>query len=186
MNIIETPLPDVVLLEPKVLGDERGYFMETYSLSRYMTQGITLPFVQDNESFSRRGILRGLHYQLKQPQGKLVRVEQGEVYDVALDIRVGSPTFGQWHGVLLSGENKRQFYVPPGFAHGFCVLSETATFLYKCTDYYAPGDEYGILWNDPDLKIDWPIGQSPLLSEKDNVLPCLKAVDPQFLPSFNG
>ena len=186
MNIIETPLPDVVLLEPKVLGDERGYFMETYSLSRYMTQGITLPFVQDNESFSRRGILRGLHYQLKQPQGKLVRVEQGEVYDVALDIRVGSPTFGQWHGVFLSGENKRQFYVPPGFAHGFCVLSETATFLYKCTDYYAPGDEYGILWNDPDLKIDWPIGQSPLLSEKDNVLPCLKAVDPQFLPSFNG
>lgn len=186
MNIIETPLPDVVLLEPKVFGDERGYFMETYSLSRYMTQGITLPFVQDNESFSRRGILRGLHYQLKQPQGKLVRVEQGEVYDVALDIRVGSPTFGQWHGVLLSGENKRQFYVPPGFAHGFCVLSETATFLYKCTDYYAPGDEYGILWNDPDLKIDWPIGQSPLLSEKDSVLPCLKAVEPQFLPSFKG
>ena len=186
MNIIETPISDLVLLEPKVFGDKRGYFLETYSSQKYQEAGIALPFVQDNESFSRRGILRGLHYQLKQPQGKLVRVGEGEVFDVALDIRVGSPTFGQWHGVLLSGENKRQFYVPPGFAHGFCVLSETATFLYKCTDYYAPGDEYGVLWNDSDLDINWPLSSEPLLSEKDAILPTLKAIDPQYLPKFEG
>ena len=184
MNVIETNLPGAFVIEPQVFGDERGYFFETHSLQRYADHGMTVPFVQDNESFSRQGILRGLHYQLKQPQGKLVRVSQGEVYDVALDIRVGSPTFGQWYGIRLSGENKRQFYVPPGFAHGFCVLSETATFVYKCTDYYAPGDEYGILWNDEALNIDWPLEQDPLLSEKDAVLPCLQDVDPQMLPKF--
>ncbi|MEM9136078.1 MAG: dTDP-4-dehydrorhamnose 3,5-epimerase [Cyanobacteria bacterium P01_F01_bin.42] len=185
MNIIETPLPGVLIIEPKTFGDDRGYFMETYSLTRYASNGMKLPFVQDNESFSRQGILRGLHYQLQQPQGKLVRVSQGEVYDVALDIRVGSPTFGQWYGVLLSSENKRQFYVPPGYAHGFCVTSPTAAFQYKCTDYYSPQDEYGIVWNDPDLAIQWP-EQQPLLSKKDAVLPCLKDVPPEKLPQFRG
>jgi dTDP-4-dehydrorhamnose 3,5-epimerase len=186
MNVIQTLLPGVVILEPKVFGDDRGYFLETYRADRYMNEGINATFVQDNESFSSHGILRGLHYQLNHPQGKLVRVGQGEVYDVALDIRVGSPTFGQWHGVLLSGENKRQFYVPPGFAHGFYVISKTATFLYKCTNYYAPQDEHGILWNDPDLKIDWPTKAEPLLSNKDGVLPKLKDVRPDYLPKFMG
>ena len=186
MNVIQTPLPGVVILEPKVFGDDRGYFLETYRADRYATQGVDATFIQDNESFSSQGILRGLHYQLNQPQGKLVRVGQGNVYDVALDIRVGSPTFGQWFGVLLSGDNKRQFYVPPGLAHGFYVMSETATFIYKCTDYYAPEDEYGILWNDADLKIDWPLNVAPQLSSKDAVLPQLKDVSADHLPKFIG
>ena len=185
MNVIQTPLPGAVILEPKVFGDERGYFFESYRADRYSSQGIEVVFVQDNESFSGKGTLRGLHYQLKHPQGKLVRVGKGEVFDVALDIRIGSPTFGQWYGALLSGDNKRQFYVPPGFAHGFYVMSDTATFMYKCTDYYAPGDEYGILWNDANLKIDWPLDGTPLLSEKDSVLPQLKEVSPECLPQFN-
>lgn len=184
MNVIQTPLAGVVILEPQVFGDDRGYFLETYRADRYATAGIETTFIQDNESFSSQGILRGLHYQLKQPQGKLVRVGQGEVYDVALDIRVGSPTFGQSFGVLLSGVNKRQFYVPPGLAHGFYVMSQTATFIYKCTDYYAPDDEYGILWSDSDLNIDWPLTGVPKLSSKDAILPSLKDVSADLLPKF--
>ncbi len=166
MKIIATALPGVVIIEPKVFGDERGYFMETYQAQRYAEAGITEPLVQDNLSFSRRGILRGLHAQNPHPQGKLVQVLQGAVFDVAVDIRVGSPTFGKWVGVELSAENYRQFYVPPGFAHGFVVTSEIALFVYKCTDYYAPQSEMSILWNDPDIGIDWPIDE-PQLSAKD-------------------
>jgi dTDP-4-dehydrorhamnose 3,5-epimerase len=156
MKVIETALPGVLIIEPQVHGDARGFFVETWHAQRYAEHGLPDRFVQDNHSRSSRGVLRGLHYQLQQPQGKLVRVTQGEVFDVAVDIRRGSPTFGQWAGVRLSGENHRQFYVPPGFAHGFCTLSETADFLYKCTDYYHPQSERGVLWNDPDIGIEWP------------------------------
>lgn len=186
MKIIETPLADTVLIEPKVFGDERGYFLESYNAQRYIDCGIPLNFVQDNESHSRQGILRGLHYQLKRPQGKLVRVIRGKVFDVAVDIRRGSPFFGRWHGVYLSGENKHQFYIPPGFAHGFVVLSETADFLYKCTDYYAPDDEYGILWNDHDIQINWPQVQAPILSQKDQNAPTLSAIAPNLLPLYSS
>lgn len=176
MNPTQSALPGVVIVDPKVFTDERGYFLETFSAEKYKALGIDLPFVQDNESQSVQGTLRGLHYQLQHPQGKLVRVSRGEVFDVAVDIRQGSPTFGHWQGVYLSAANKRQFYVPPGFAHGFYVLSDTAVFVYKCTDYYSPEDEYGLLWNDPDVAIDWPIlaGTTPMLSSKDAVLPGLK------------
>ena len=167
MNVIKTKLHDCVIIEPKVFGDERGFFLETFQAERYAAQaGITLPFVQDNHSRSSKAVLRGLHYQKIKPQGKLVRVVRGEVYDVAVDIRQDSPTFGQWEGVILSEENKRQFWVPPGFAHGFVVLSATADFEYKCTDYYDPSDEGSILWSDPDLDIPWPIA-NPVLSTKD-------------------
>jgi dTDP-4-dehydrorhamnose 3,5-epimerase len=167
VKVRETKLKDCVIIEPDVFGDERGFFLETFQAERYAAQaGITLPFVQDNHSRSSKGVLRGLHFQKTKPQGKLVRVVKGEVYDVAVDIRKGSPTFGQWEAVFLSEENKTQFWVPPGFAHGFVVLSQTADFVYKCTDYYDPSDEGSILWNDPDLNIPWPI-DSPSLSEKD-------------------
>ena len=167
MKVIETKLKDCVIIEPKVFGDERGFFLETFQAERYAAEaGITLPFVQDNHSRSSKGVLRGLHFQIKKPQGKLVRVVKGKVYDVAVDIREGSATFGQWEAVILSEENKMQFWVPPGFAHGFVVLSETADFEYKCTDYYDTSDEGSILWNDPDLNIPWPIGD-PNLSDKD-------------------
>lgn len=167
MNVIKTKLHDCVIIEPKVFGDERGFFLETFQADRYAElAGITLPFVQDNHSRSSKAVLRGLHYQKTKPQGKLVRVVRGQVYDVAVDIRQGSSTFGQWEGVILSGENKKQFWVPAGFAHGFVVLSETADFEYKCTDYYDPSDEGSILWNDPDLNIPWPT-DVPNLSEKD-------------------
>jgi|TARA_B110000259_G_scaffold112874_1_gene128758 dTDP-4-dehydrorhamnose 3,5-epimerase len=167
MNVVKTKLHDCVIIEPKVFGDERGFFLETFQAERYAElAGITLPFVQDNHSRSSKSVLRGLHYQKKKPQGKLVRVVRGEVYDVAVDIRQGSSTFGQWEGVILSEENKKQFWVPAGFAHGFVVLSETADFEYKCTDYYDPADEGSILWNDPDLSIPWPT-DVPTLSEKD-------------------
>jgi dTDP-4-dehydrorhamnose 3,5-epimerase len=167
MNVIKTKLHDCVIIEPKVFGDERGFFLETFQAERYAAQaGITLPFVQDNHSRSSKAVLRGLHYQKIKPQGKLVRVVRGEVYDVAVDIRQDSPTFGQWEGVILSEENKRQFWVPPGFAHGFVVLSATADFEYKCTDYYDPSDEGSILWSDSDLNIPWPIA-NPVLSTKD-------------------
>ena len=167
MNVFETKLKGCVILEPKVFGDERGFFLETFQAERYAAQaGITLPFVQDNHSFSPRGVLRGLHFQRNKPQGKLVRVVRGKVYDVAVDIREGSPTFGQWEAVTLSEENKIQFWVPPGFAHGFVVLSDTADFEYKCTDYYDASDEASILWSDPDLNIAWPI-DNPILSDKD-------------------
>jgi dTDP-4-dehydrorhamnose 3,5-epimerase len=167
VKVIETKLKDCVIIEPKVFGDERGFFLETFQAKRYAAEaGITLPFVQDNHSCSSRGVLRGLHFQINKPQGKLVRVVKGKVYDVAVDIREGSTTFGQWEAVILSEENKIQFWVPPGFAHGFVVLSETADFEYRCTDYYDTSDEGSILWNDPDLNIPWPI-DDPSLSDKD-------------------
>ena len=173
MKVIRTKLQDCVVIEPKVFGDERGFFLETFQASRYADlAGIVLPFVQDNHSRSSKGVLRGLHFQKTKPQGKLVRVVKGEVYDVAVDIRKGSDTFGHWEGVILSEENKKQFWVPPGFAHGFLVLSETADFEYKCTDYYDPSDEGSILWSDPDLNIPWPIDH-PRLSDKDSSAPKL-------------
>jgi len=167
MKISHSKLKGCVIIEPSVFGDERGFFLETFQAVRYEKEaGIDLPFVQDNHSRSARGVLRGLHFQKTKPQGKLVRVVRGEVYDVALDIREGSATFGEWEGVILSEDNKKQFWVPPGFAHGFVVLSDTADFEYKCTDYYDPSDEGCILWSDPDLDIPWPIA-SPVLSTKD-------------------
>ena len=173
MRVIRTTLKDCVIIEPKVFGDERGFFLETFQSDRYAElAGISLPFVQDNHSRSSKGVLRGLHFQKTKPQGKLVRVVRGEVYDVAVDIRSGSATYGQWEAVILSEENKTQFWVPPGFAHGFVVLSETADFEYKCTDYYDPSDEGSLLWNDPDVNIPWPI-DNPKLSEKDANAPLL-------------
>ena len=171
MEVIKTSLEGVVVIEPKVFGDERGFFLETFQADRYQEQaGIDLPFVQDNHSRSAKGVLRGLHFQKTKPQGKLVRVVRGEVFDVAVDIRKGSPTFGQWEGVILSEEKKRQFWVPPGFAHGFVVLSDVADFEYKCTDYYDPSDEGSLAWNDPDVGINWPLDKldaDPQLSAKD-------------------
>ena len=181
MTVIETALPGVLIIEPRVFGDARGFFLERFHAERYAEAGIAGPFVQDNHSHSERGILRGLHFQKQYPQGKLVEVVQGAVYDVAVDVRPGSSTFGQWVGVELSAENHRQFWVPPGFAHGFAVLSNTADFLYKCTDVYHPEDEGGVIWNDPDLGIDWPMDE-PRLSAKDAVLPRLKDLRPEDLP----
>ena len=173
MNVIKTKLKDCLIIEPKVFGDERGFFLETFQVERYAElAGVSLTFVQDNQSRSSKGVLRGLHFQRTKPQGKLVRVVRGEVYDVAVDIRSGSPTYGQWEAVILSEENKTQFWVPPGFAHGFLVLSDTADFEYKCTDYYDPSDEGSLLWNDPDLNISWP-ENDPNLSEKDANAPKL-------------
>lgn len=161
-------IPDVVLMTPKVFGDERGFFLETFRQSEFEKHCGNYTFVQDNHSKSAKGILRGLHYQLENPQGKLVRVTRGEVFDVAVDLRKDSPTFGQWAGAMLSEENKQMLWVPPGFAHAFYVTSEEAEFQYKCTDYYAPGDEYSICWDDPDLAIEWPLkGEAPRVSEKD-------------------
>ncbi len=169
MNLIPTDIPDVLIVEPKVFGDARGFFYESFNAKRFAElTGITTPFVQDNHSKSARHVLRGLHYQIKQAQGKLVRAVQGEVLDVAVDIRKSSPTFGKAITIRLSADNKRMLWVPPGFAHGFVVLSETAEFLYKTTDYWAPEHERSILWNDPDLNIDWQLdGATPLLAAKD-------------------
>lgn len=167
MNVVKTSLNDCVIIEPKVFGDGRGFFLEAFHTSRYADlAGISLPFVQDNHSRSSKGVLRGLHFQKTKPQGKLVRVVRGEVYDVAVDIRKDSSTFGQWEGIILSEENKKQFWVPPGFAHGFVVLSNVADFEYKCTDYYDPSDEGSISWCDCDLDIRWPV-ENPILSNKD-------------------
>ncbi|KUM44223.1 dTDP-4-dehydrorhamnose 3,5-epimerase [Pseudomonas sp. EpS/L25] len=167
MQVFETAIPDVKLIEPKVFGDDRGFFLESFQAERYAQQaGITLPFVQDNHSRSARNVLRGLHFQRSKPQGKLVRVVRGEVLDVAVDIRRGSPTFGNVVAEILSEDNKRQLWIPPGLAHGFVVLSETADFEYKCTDYYDPSDEGSLIWNDPDLNIDWRV-TDPILSAKD-------------------
>ena len=167
MKVSHSKLKGCVIIEPSVFGDDRGFFLETFQAVRYEQEaGIDLPFVQDNHSRSARGVLRGLHFQMTKPQGKLVRVVRGEVYDVAVDIRKGSATFGEWEGIILSEDNKRQLWVPPGFAHGFVVLSDFADFEYKCTDYYDPSDEGSILWNDPDLDIPWPIA-NPVLSTKD-------------------
>ena len=168
MKVTETSLPGVLILEPKVFGDERGFFFESFNAQRFeQATGLKRQFVQDNHSRSAQGVLRGLHYQIQQAHGKLVRVTQGEVYDVAVDLRRHSPHFGQWTGVHLSAANHRQLWVPEGFAHGFLVLSESAEFLYKTTDYYAPEHERCILWNDPMLAIDWPSTQTPQLSAKD-------------------
>ncbi len=167
MNLIQTPLQGVCIIEPRAFGDERGFFMESWNRRSFAALGLDLDFVQDNHSRSQQGVLRGLHYQIKQPQGKLVRVVNGEVFDVAVDLRKSSPTFGRWTGVLLSAENKRMFWVPPGCAHGFLTLSASADFLYKATDYYAPEHERSLLWNDPDLAIDWPLTGAPTLAAKD-------------------
>lgn len=168
MNVIDTAIADVKIIEPKVFGDARGFFYESFNARAFAEgTGVDVHFVQDNHSKSARNVLRGLHYQLQQAQGKLVRVVQGEVWDVAVDIRRSSPTFGKWVGVILSAENNRQLWVPAGFAHGFVVLSETAEFLYKTTDYYAPAHERCIAWNDPTLAIEWPIEGAPSLSAKD-------------------
>ncbi|UXI00521.1 dTDP-4-dehydrorhamnose 3,5-epimerase [Photobacterium sp. TY1-4] len=170
MKVIDTKIPDVKIIEPSVFGDERGFFMETWQQKKFeeLVTGKPTPFVQDNHSKSKKGILRGLHYQTENTQGKLVRVVSGEVFDVAVDVRKDSPTFGQWVGVYLSAENKRQLWVPEGFAHGFYVTSDEAEFVYKCTDYYNPQAEHSILWNDPELGIEWPLlVEQPSLSEKD-------------------
>jgi dTDP-4-dehydrorhamnose 3,5-epimerase len=175
MNLIKTEIPDVVILEPKVFGDDRGFFYESWNARTLANLGINVNFVQDNHSKSQRGVLRGLHYQIQQPQGKLVRVISGEVYDVAVDLRRSSPTFGKWVGILLSAENKRIAWVPPGFAHGFCVTSATAEFLYKTTDYYSPEHERSLLWSDPALGIPWPLnGMEPQLAAKDKAGVLLK------------
>ncbi len=169
MKIINTDIPDVKLIEPKVFSDDRGFFMETYQQRVFAEAGLPTEFVQDNHSGSRQGILRGLHYQLKQSQGKLVRVVVGEVFDAAVDLRKSSPTFGQWTGAVLSAENKRALWVPPGFGHGYYVLSDWAEFVYKVTDFYAPEWERTILWNDPQIGVQWPLvnGQTPVISGKD-------------------
>ncbi|WP_461206041.1 dTDP-4-dehydrorhamnose 3,5-epimerase [Clostridium sp. DL1XJH146] len=182
-NFIETKIPDLYIIEPKVFGDNRGYFMETYSKRDFFEAGLTMEFVQDNESKSRKGVLRGLHFQTKHTQGKLVRATQGEVFDVAVDLRKGSPTFGQWEGVLLSAENKRQFYVPEGFAHGFLVVSEEAVFNYKCTDFYAPEYDAGVLWNDSEIGVQWPLEgiDEILLSEKDKAQKKLSELEVLFV-----
>lgn len=185
MKVLEAKLPGVFIIEPRVFSDNRGYLMETWSQSNYAQMGLTTTFVQDNLSFSTYGVLRGLHFQNPNSQGKLVYVLQGEVFDVAVDIRAGSPTFGQWASVILSAENHRQVYIPQGFAHGFCVLSETALFAYKCTDFYNPGAEGGVMWNDPDIAIDWPV-TTPVLSEKDRNYPKLKDIPIDSLPKYVG
>jgi dTDP-4-dehydrorhamnose 3,5-epimerase len=184
MKIIETSLPGVLIFEPKVFGDERGFFFETYREQVFAEAGLNVTFVQDNQSRSQRGVLRGLHYQLQQPQGKLVRVARGRVFDVAVDVRRGSPTFGKWFGAFLDDETHRQMYIPPGFAHGFVVLSEVADFLYKCTDYYHPQSEAGIRWDDPAIGIAWPkeILDSVILSDKDSRLSFLSDQVVHLLP----
>jgi len=180
VQVSPTRLSEVLVVEPSVFGDERGYFYESYNRRRYADQGIVDDFVQDNHSKSARGVLRGLHYQKAPGQAKLVRVAVGAVFDVAVDIRWGSPTFGQWVGVELSAENKRQLYVPVGFAHGFCVISDTAEFLYKVTSYYAPDLERGIAWDDPDIGITWPVG-TPVLSGRDKMHPLLRDSDKDYV-----
>jgi dTDP-4-dehydrorhamnose 3,5-epimerase len=167
MNVVKTAIPDVLILEPKVFGDSRGFFMESYNKAVLAKAGITAEFVQDNHSRSAKNVLRGLHYQLEKPQGKLVRVAEGEVFDVAVDIRRKSATFGKWVGVRISGENKKQLWIPPGFAHGFVVLSESADFLYKVTEYWSATDEHSLVWNDPEVGIEWPMNDAPVLSAKD-------------------
>ena len=181
LKFLETALSGVLLVEPDLFKDERGFFMETYHQKKYAEAGIDCRFVQDNHSHSRQGTLRGLHYQLKHSQGKLIYVIGGEIFDVAVDIRHGSPTFGKWIGVHLSEENRRQIFVPKGFAHGFCTISETADVIYKCTDFYAPGDEFGIYWADPDIGIEWP-DIKPILSNKDSRNPRLSEIPEDLLP----
>jgi dTDP-4-dehydrorhamnose 3,5-epimerase len=184
IKVSETTLPGVLIIEPRVFQDARGFFLETFHEEKYGPLGINKTFVQDNHSHSAKGTLRGLHYQLKQPQGKLIYVVRGEIFDVAVDVRRGSPTFGYWAGATLSSENKKQIYIPEGFAHGFYVLSDGADVIYKCTDFYAPGDEYGLLWSDPEIKINWPLEGSPILSEKDSRYPALNKLAEAYLPLY--
>jgi dTDP-4-dehydrorhamnose 3,5-epimerase len=183
VQFTKTALPDVFLIEPDVFKDDRGFFMETYHQRKYAEGGIGQVFIQDNYSHSRYGILRGLHYQLKNAQGKLILVITGEIFDIVVDIRLGSPKFGQWLGTYLSAENRRQIFVPEGFAHGFIVLSDSVDVIYKCTDFYNPGDEYGIFWADPTIGIDWPI-RNPILSDKDSKNPKLREIPEEHLPAF--
>jgi len=183
VNVLTTPLEGVLIVEPDAFEDHRGYFMETFQERRYREYGIDVWFVQDNVSFSIRGTLRGLHYQEPQQQAKLVQVVQGEIFDVAVDIRRGSPLFGRWTSVQLSDENRCQLFVPGGFAHGFLVLSDTAHVHYKCSNFYSPESEGGVLWSDPDLAISWPV-EKPLLSEKDKSYPCLKDIPDERLPDM--
>jgi dTDP-4-dehydrorhamnose 3,5-epimerase len=183
VNVVETELPGVVVLEPAVHGDERGFFMEAWNRRRYEGIGIPAGFVQDNLSYSAKGVLRGLHFQHPNAQGKLVSVLRGEVFDVAVDVRLGSPSFGEWVGVTLSAENKRQLYVPEGFAHGFVVTGEAALFSYKCTAYYSPETEHSLLWSDPDLGIGWPV-EAPELSAKDASAPALAQIAAGKLPRY--
>jgi dTDP-4-dehydrorhamnose 3,5-epimerase len=183
VQFTKTALPDVFLIEPDVFKDDRGFFMETYHQRKYAEGGIGQVFIQDNYSHSRYGILRGLHYQLKNAQGKLILVITGEIFDIVVDIRLGSPKFGQWLGTYLSAENRRQIFVPEGFAHGFIVLSDSVDVIYKCTDFYNPGDEYGIFWADPTIGIDWPI-RNPILSDKDSKNPKLSEIPEELLPAF--
>ncbi|HVY52907.1 MAG TPA: dTDP-4-dehydrorhamnose 3,5-epimerase [Gammaproteobacteria bacterium] len=185
MRVIATDLPEVLIIEPKVHGDARGFFMEMYSEQRYRDAGVIENFVQDNLSSSAKNVIRGLHYQLKHPQAKLVSVLQGKVFDVIVDIRQGSPRFGQWVGVELSDETHRQVYVPAGFAHGFCTLSDKVLFHYNCSDYYHPEDEYGIHWNDGDINIAWPVKEEAIISDKDNKLKALKEIPLQQLPIYS-
>jgi dTDP-4-dehydrorhamnose 3,5-epimerase len=184
LKITETKLPGAVVLEPKVFGDDRGFFMETWNEARYEEAGLPARFVQDNLSLSTKGVLRGLHFQNPDQQGKLVYVLEGEVFDVAVDIRVGSPTFGEWEAVVLSSENKRQFYVPEGFAHGFLVTAEKALFSYKCTAKYNQSAEGYVLWNDPEIGIRWPVEGSPVLSDKDRAARPLRDIPVEELPRY--
>ena len=184
LKVTETSLPGVLIFEPDVFADERGFFLETFSRDKYAEFGLDRTFVQDNHSRSSRGVLRGLHYQLNRPQGKLVYAVRGEIFDVAVDIRRGSPTFARWFGVTLSDENHRQLFVPECFAHGFCVLSDVADVTYKCTDVYVPGDDFGVLYSDTRIGIDWPV-EIPMLSPKDANNPTLADVPPERLPTHN-
>ncbi|MFZ0483254.1 MAG: dTDP-4-dehydrorhamnose 3,5-epimerase [Desulfobacterales bacterium] len=183
MKIITTSIEGILIIEPKTFKDNRGFFMETYNQKRYNTSGINATFVQDNLSYSLKNTLRGLHFQIKHPQAKLIQVISGEIFDVAVDLRSGSATFGKWTGIHLSDENKRQMYIPKGFAHGFCVLSEFALFHYKCSDFYVPEDEGGLIWSDPDIGIEWPV-ENPIISEKDNQFQKLFDLTAEKLPSF--
>lgn len=185
MKVAPTSLPGVLTIEPERFGDARGFFQETWHRRRYADAGIDADFVQDNVSSSARNVVRGLHLQQPRAQGKLIWVLQGEVFDVAADVRVGSPTFGRWTAAVLSADNGRQLWIPQGFAHGFCVLSETTLFAYKCTDYYAPEDELTVLWNDPDIGIEWPV-PDPVLSERDAAAAPLASLDPAQLPAYTA
>jgi dTDP-4-dehydrorhamnose 3,5-epimerase len=183
MNIIQTTLPGVVIIEPQVFGDARGFFMETWNRPRYEAAGLPGDFIQDNLSRSRKGVLRGLHYQKPFAQGKLLSVLEGEIFDVAADIRRSSPDFGRWVGVMLSGANRRQLYVPPGFAHGFYVVSDTALVAYKCTEVYHPEADHGVRWDDPQIGVEWPV-TDPAVSEKDRRAPLLGAIATDDLPDY--
>lgn len=185
MEIIETELPGVLIIEPDIFEDKRGFFMETWNQARYEQAGLKVSFVQDNLSYSAENVVRGLHFQNPKAQGKLVYVLQGEVFDVAVDIRVGSPSFGKWVGVTLSGENKKQFYIPEGFAHGFCVTRGPALFTYKCTDLYSPPTEGGVIWNDPHIGIEWPV-KTPILSDKDQKYKTLQELPAGYLPVYGA